>query len=651
MKSLIDLFHQYKSKPSQATLIALLESYQATIYAVCFQVLEHGQDAEDAAQEVLIEIVQGIQRISDPLHFKRWVCRVAYNNALDLRRKRIRCAQHLERFAEEKDKEIKMQSSPHFKEIQEVIHEHIAQLDNDSRMLMVEHHFEKRTLEEIAEERGVSTSAIWQKIQKTHETLKRSMAEAGYASLSVGIVPFLESLQPATISHSLITPAIFGKMTAATVSGTAASTLTIGGILMTTKTVTAIATLGILATGVLVYEFLQAPENRQKPVTVQAQPTKATKDIVKSKPVKTKIVSASVTGSASSVKAQEIADRIRKADDGVGMETMSKWINQLVALLEDDAIPVIEGLLRSQKNFRYQNWIEPARRYGIYPTLRVGLLNVLRQIGNPRAKEVGLSSLPEAQDYLEIFEISQIIMQHEESVTPYRNEFLAAIKHQLDREKEWLSKEEESQRKMITEIAAEGGEPPVSIFLSGMDPTEPLYIYGFEYGMISHLEGVEELRNEIAEVCSYGINGRNGLVFLATSLEPATALETLQRAYEMAKIHYPLFNDKGAYVLGAIGWIPSMAAHEYILQLYPQLDQEERDALISGISKNVLPIQNPFVKDFDYNYQKLIKPGDNSTPEMLRMRMDLLSKLEPITSPGPVQQQIKDAIKVFKSRL
>ncbi len=681
MKSLIDLFHQYKSHPSQTTLIPLLESYQAMIYAVCFQVLEQGQDAEDAAQEVLIEIVEGIGRISDPLHFKRWVCRVAYNNALDLRRKRIRQAQHLERFAQEKDKEAQMQSSVHFKEIQEVIHEHIAQLDNDSRMLIVEHHFEKRTLEEIAKERGVSTSAIWQKIQKTHEALKRSMAEAGYAGLNVAIVPFLESIEPATISHNLITPAILGKATAATVSSAAASTLTIGGILMTTKTIIAIAVIGILGTGILAYEFFREPKNHQEVLTSQIQPIKRDKNIGGPKPVKTKTIAATKAPSVFSARAQEIADQIRQADEKVDAETMTKWINELVAL-GPDAIPVIEDLLLSHKNIRYHEYVTPLQTYDIYPTLRVGLLNALRQIGAPignsRTKEVALSVLSETQNYHEIFEISQIIMQSEKSIAPYRNDLLAAIKRELNRHKEQIVKSVEERLKIRAEIDEllqpyrdKSEERPNEItdivrakeaILHTKPDSEWLGLHGFEYGMIFHLGGAEELKDEIVELCSYSQDTAGdlaGLRLLATTLEPEMALETLRKAYEIEKTHKAnskLESSMASFsALKTMGYIYSAEFHEYALQLYSQLDDAyERKALIDGIKDGGLnPVmwENPFVKSFDYSKRAPTHSVREPTLEMARVKLDLLYQLKQTVSVGYEQRHLESAIKELEKRI
>src|SRR5688572_8378584 len=89
-------FEAFRARPDRDTLRALLKSHQSTVYTVCFQVLRREHDAEDAAQEALLEIARGVAGIREPRAFKRWLCRTALHTALDHLRKRQRRARHEE---------------------------------------------------------------------------------------------------------------------------------------------------------------------------------------------------------------------------------------------------------------------------------------------------------------------------------------------------------------------------------------------------------------------------------------------------------------------------------------------------------------------------------------------------------------------------
>jgi len=77
--------------PSPEGLRSILQSCQDTVYNLCYQVLRHAQDAEDASQKTLLEVARALPRIQDATHLRRWVHRVSFHVALNARKKeRIR---------------------------------------------------------------------------------------------------------------------------------------------------------------------------------------------------------------------------------------------------------------------------------------------------------------------------------------------------------------------------------------------------------------------------------------------------------------------------------------------------------------------------------------------------------------------------------
>src|SRR5258705_9099849 len=84
------LFQAHRSRPTRDTLVDLLRFHQDRVYNICFHVLTHPEDAEDASQEVLIEAVRFVDRMKNSHAFKVWLYRVALSTALNLRRSRAR---------------------------------------------------------------------------------------------------------------------------------------------------------------------------------------------------------------------------------------------------------------------------------------------------------------------------------------------------------------------------------------------------------------------------------------------------------------------------------------------------------------------------------------------------------------------------------
>jgi RNA polymerase sigma-70 factor, ECF subfamily len=278
MNSLLISFNQHQRHPSEENLIALLESCQAAVFNICYQVLRHQHDTDDATQVVLCKITDGFHKMRDACHFQRWVYRVAMNTALDLRRKNMRLSTRQQPYDESL---TNIASEPATNEVVEVVHEQLGRLDDESQVLLIRHYFEKETLNELAEEAGVTTSAIWQKIQKAQEKLRRYLSQAGYAQYVPLILPYLESVKTVKSSTTALSSAVLAKVHSAAVAGggtvgiIAATTLGIGEIIMKTKIITiTLVALALCGTGAyLGVKMFYSTSQRSSSAVIQNNPT------------------------------------------------------------------------------------------------------------------------------------------------------------------------------------------------------------------------------------------------------------------------------------------------------------------------------------------------------------------------------------------
>ena len=220
-------FQDYRARPGRDTLLVLLTAHQATVFNISFQVLRSEHDAEDAAQECLLEVVRGIDGVREPRAFKRWLCRAALHTALDHLRLRSRRARYEESRAA-------MFSSPP-DQTAEAIHEALSKLDDDDRCLLVEKYFERATLEEIGARERISAAAVGKRVDRAKERLKQRLSQAGLAAFVPGVDALLESIRPVPIPPDLVASSM-------TVNAALAG---VGGAIMGTKAVISGTTIAV----------------------------------------------------------------------------------------------------------------------------------------------------------------------------------------------------------------------------------------------------------------------------------------------------------------------------------------------------------------------------------------------------------------------
>jgi RNA polymerase sigma-70 factor (ECF subfamily) len=66
----------------------LVQTHKDMVYNTCLGILHHLEDAEDAAQEVFIEIHQHLHRFKGEAKIETWMYRIAVNKSLEVLRKR-----------------------------------------------------------------------------------------------------------------------------------------------------------------------------------------------------------------------------------------------------------------------------------------------------------------------------------------------------------------------------------------------------------------------------------------------------------------------------------------------------------------------------------------------------------------------------------
>lgn len=74
---------------SREALERLIERHQAWVYNLALRMLYHPEDAEDAAQEVLVKAVTKLSSFQGHSRFRTWLYRIAVNHVLNTKRGRL----------------------------------------------------------------------------------------------------------------------------------------------------------------------------------------------------------------------------------------------------------------------------------------------------------------------------------------------------------------------------------------------------------------------------------------------------------------------------------------------------------------------------------------------------------------------------------
>jgi len=179
-------FQRWQSRPCPETLLGLLEELGTSVYPLCYRVLRHHQDAEDAAQKVLLEFLAVLRTLPSMDRMRAWIYRASILTALSFKRAQRRRMRY--------ERTPRPGQDPNFSEEEgDLLHRHVADLDEDLRQVVVEHYFERRTLAELSAKAHCSTGAVWKKLQKAQDELRRSLARAGLTGSAVAILALLES--------------------------------------------------------------------------------------------------------------------------------------------------------------------------------------------------------------------------------------------------------------------------------------------------------------------------------------------------------------------------------------------------------------------------------------------------------------------------
>jgi RNA polymerase sigma-70 factor (ECF subfamily) len=153
----------------QPSFEKLLKRHYGLIYGVVYRLLGNRQDAEDATQEALINIVRNIKSYDPTLSFFNWVYKIAVNAAKDGYRKKKRYLQVVDECGKE-DRKISGNDDLS-QDIQDIM-ETLKKLPAAQREAIVLTVYEELSHAQAAKMLGCAESTVSWRVHEARKTLR-----------------------------------------------------------------------------------------------------------------------------------------------------------------------------------------------------------------------------------------------------------------------------------------------------------------------------------------------------------------------------------------------------------------------------------------------------------------------------------------------
>lgn len=172
------LLRRFRQTADARAFALLVKRHQPMVYSVCYHVLGHQQDAEDAFQATFMVLAKNAKQIRKTAALADWLYGVAYRISLQVRRKRSRSLS---------DQEEQQVESPYTDPLDRltaqyqssVAFEELAKLPSRLRGPMILRYLDGLSNREVAEELNLSESAVEGRLKRAKAKLRIQLVKHG----------------------------------------------------------------------------------------------------------------------------------------------------------------------------------------------------------------------------------------------------------------------------------------------------------------------------------------------------------------------------------------------------------------------------------------------------------------------------------------
>ena len=156
------------------------ELYSHKLFSFIFKILKNEAEADDIVQEVFVKIWESRDNLSDYKLLNSYIFTIAYNNSIDLIRKRINNNKYLEHLKNSSVIQItpSVISEVEFNELNSQVEKLISNLPERQKQVYLLHREQGLTNPEIAEQLGISKNTVENHMVKALKYLRQNIGNS-----------------------------------------------------------------------------------------------------------------------------------------------------------------------------------------------------------------------------------------------------------------------------------------------------------------------------------------------------------------------------------------------------------------------------------------------------------------------------------------
>ena len=169
------------SQGDEQAFARLVEVFQVPVYNLCYRMLGEPAEAEDAAQEAFLKAFRGLHRYDPERRFGSWCLSVAAHECIDRLRRRRQSTVALNAVDEEvafPDAAPGPESMLMRREQEQRVGQLLKRLSPLDRAIITLKYWYDMPLEEIAEDLGLTTSAVKSRLHRSRRELAERYLES-----------------------------------------------------------------------------------------------------------------------------------------------------------------------------------------------------------------------------------------------------------------------------------------------------------------------------------------------------------------------------------------------------------------------------------------------------------------------------------------
>ena len=155
----------------------IYEMYSHKLFSFVFKILKNEAEVDDIVQEVFVKIWESRCKLEDYKLLNSYIFTIAYNNSIDLIRKRITNNKYLEYLKNSASINFtpSIINQIEFKELNNLVDKLIANLPDRQKQVYLLHRVEDLTYPEIAEQLGISKNTVENHMVKALKYLRQNI--------------------------------------------------------------------------------------------------------------------------------------------------------------------------------------------------------------------------------------------------------------------------------------------------------------------------------------------------------------------------------------------------------------------------------------------------------------------------------------------